>query len=298
MLAPAVFAQEADLETLADEFTLVDGYRAVDVMELETWIQANLEQPAHVGQLSPLALPMHAAEAIDGRPGRSRHFMSVAVRLVPMPPAADPVPVLFIELDRYNLAPLVHAELVESHGADNVAPLAEEDLVPHASFRFVIHQVMGREATISAVSRKDLTDSDAEAHACLGVPCLQTWNGVQETVAWSELQPGEPVHGPDGLSPAGMVDQLAAASYFDPYMHDAAWDATTEAITIAELVMESNLAQEFSSEAAIRIGALRDDSVAAVWKWLVAVDTGAATDTYTADAYECLRGVSEEGTCL
>src|SRR5690606_6603798 len=137
----------------------------------------------------PLTKAVLLLENAEGALPRSRHHMTVRVLQVEASPAGGPEPMLFVQLDRYNLGPAVRAELAESLGEEHVAPAAEFGEGPSVSWRFVMHQVMGQNAALVAAARLELAPETAAVTACLGAPCLQAHGVTEELAIWHELEP-------------------------------------------------------------------------------------------------------------
>lgn len=285
------------------------GYQAVAVAGLESGLDASLPASDSVfpasGQLSPLAKAMLLVEAEAGTLPRTRHHLSVRVENFDAPPPNDPGPVLFVQLDRYNLGPAIRAELVANAGADNVAPEAEFGEGPHVSWRFVMQRLMGHEAALIAAGFMQLDGAALEEASpaagsladCLGIPCLSTTGGIDEVAVWQEMEAAAP--DPSGLpyqtlaaglpSAAALLDLATQEPPFDPY----GAELFGQGRVVAEFVIETGLAQEAVIDLAFRQGDLPDDSVAAVWQRLLAFSTGAGEPAYyRSQAFECRRGDS------
>ncbi|MDT3681000.1 MAG: hypothetical protein ROY82_00790 [Truepera sp.] len=307
VLAGSATAQEvghvydpASFEAEARAFT-GSSYLAVNVDELETAIEAHLPATDSVflasGSLSPFAKALLALQAVDGTLEHTRHHVSVRVLLAEQPPAAYPVPFVFLQVDRYNLGPAIRDELVAELGEDRVAPAAEFGEGPHVSWRFVMRRVMGQEAALFTAVRAELSEEQAGAADCLGMACLLPYGGTEEIAVWHEVEEvhlGAELDGlaypgtVDGLArPAAMLDLVAARAHFDPYESEV----TGSHLLVAEFVLEAGLAQDQVIELALRQGHLLDDSLAAEWQRLVALPgMGEAPQFYAARAYECRRG--------
>ena len=290
--------------TAADSFVTAAGYEAIDLTDLEALIEAGLPPSESVftasGQLSPLAKAVHAVEAMDGQLERTRLQLSVAVINVPAPPAADPEPLLLVQVDRFNLGPSIHSELVQTVGEDQVAHIHEFGEGPHVSWRLVLHRLMGHEAALVAASRMEITAETAADMECLGGTCLQTAPVMEDLAAWSELTDAadEAIPGADAMTAAGMLDTLAGMTFFNAYENEAGFGALDSPVIVAQAVVETNLGQDAGTEGALRIGELLDDSLEAIWVRAVAFPGAAGQQLFGGVAYECRRGAGEGGLCL
>lgn len=274
-----------------------DGFDAVDVDSLEAAVRNHLADAdaatASASHLSPLPLAITAVEAVEGRLERSRY--QLGVRLIHVQHASYPYPVsnVLVSAERYNLGPVVHAELVEELGADMVAPAEEFGVGPNTAWRFVMQPVPARQAVLVSASRKELSDEAAGAASCLYGECLSlTWaHGPEawEQVAappFEELAPGLVL--PRGewslLEPEAMMAVVTALASFDLL----AWEVSGPDTQIVQAVVDLNLGQDFAVAATLREGHLLDDSLAAIWHQ--AIDLGWAGGESAYVAYECRRG--------
>lgn len=305
MALPAFALAQADSAGLAPGlagFVDVPGYELQDVAVIENLINASLPETDSVflpgGQLSPLAKALHAVNAVDGVLPRTRQHLSVSVLRVPEPPSADPVPFALIQVDRYNLGPSIRADLVDSIGEEHVAAPEEFGEGPHVSWRLIVRPLMGSQSVLVAASRMEIGPDTAAGTDCLGTDCLSPVSGIEELANWTDLEDAgfEPELNP--LAPEVLVDFLAELAFFDAYGHEAGFDATEEPITVAHLLLETNLGQDLATDGALRVGELRDDSLQAIWQRAVAFDLGDSTMLLQGQAFECRRGVSDEGLCL
>lgn len=277
------------------------GYTAVDEIALEGAIEDALPPTDSVflasGNLSPLAKALMALEISDGHLERTRHHVIVRVLQADQPPAADPVPMVFVQIDRYNLGPAIRSELVTELGEEYVAPAAEFGEGPHVSWRLVLRPIMGQQAAIFGAARAEANEDHAEAAVCLGVPCVLTSGGIEEIAVWHEMETvdlGDELESlaypglRDGLaSPAAMLDLTAAQAYFNAYESEVSGSD----LGVAEFVIEVGLAQDQVIDVALRQGNLLDDSVSAIWQRLLALPSmDAVPEFYAAQAYECQRG--------
>ncbi|MGM0561815.1 MAG: hypothetical protein ACQETX_12195 [Pseudomonadota bacterium] len=237
-----------------------------------------------------------ALEAVEDTLPRTRFRISRRINPVEMPPAADPVPVSFIEIDRFNLGPGLHEELAKAYGADNVAEASFFGQGPHVSWRFVLRPEMGTKAMIVAAARKELSSEGAQQSECFNAPCLSTTGLVEPAASWSELQEDSPaLDAPyellrDGiLTPAFALELLVKNLMVETPAHPSAGAASVEAI------VETGLGQDASLDATVVERNLMDDSLRAAWNRLATVSAGSDMDPviFTAKAFQCARGEAE-----
>lgn len=289
---------EAAFAVVKSEFLALEaGFEAVDVDDLELGLLVMLPDTGSVfsptGALDALTKAVMVIEMQEGRLERSRYQLSV--RLVNVEYADSPAPsqYLFVAADRFNIGPVVHAQLVEELGADVVAPVEEFGVGPNVSWNFVMQPVQGHQAMLVAASRNMLSDEEAAWSACLYGLCLsvgwdrgpQAWETV-ETPAFEELAPmfDLGVEEWELLNPEVMAAVVSAAAGLDPL----ASEVSGQDRVIAQLVIDKNVGQDWSVAAVLRQGDLMDDSLAAIWH--MAVDVGFLEGRSVSVAYECRRG--------
>ena len=303
-MLPAALAQfgeplnDAAFDAAVAEFLALEaGFEAVDVDNLELGLQVMLPDTDSVfsptGALDALTKAVMVVEMEEGRLERSRYQLSL--RLVNVEHAGVPAPsqYLLVAADRFNIGPVVHAQLVEELGADAVAPVEEFGVGPNVSWSFVMQPVQGHQAMLVAASRKELSDVEAAWSACLYGLCLsvgwesgpQAWDTV-EAPAFEELAPmfDLAVGEWELLNPEVMTAVVIAAADFDPLMSEVSGPERV----IAQLVIDKNVGQSWALSAVLRQGDLMDDSLAAIWH--MAVDFGFVEARGLSVAYECRRG--------
>lgn len=285
-------------DTVAGSFLNVAGFEPVDTDLLELELEASLPPSGSVftasGQLDPFERAVRSLQLVEGAASRARYVLQAQMIMVPSPPAADPVPVLLVELQRYNLAEAIHAELTEASGADHVADLAEFGPGPHVSWRLVMQQVMGMNSwTVAAARQEPAVPTD-----CPLADCLQTAPLLDGLTDWQWSDPLEDAAATELFQPEVLLGLLVEEAAFDAFAHEAAWQADSEPVHIATVIIETGLGQDLLTEAALQVGALADDSVAAIWHRLVVMSAGSDAMVIPATAFECRRGTGEEGLCL
>lgn len=301
---PVAFGQfgepldQAKFDVAMTEFLALEaGYEAVDVDALELALQVMLPETGSVfsptGALDALSKAVMVVEAEEGRLERSRYQLSVRLVTVEYADVPAPSQYLFVAADRFNIGPVVHAQLALELGADVVAPVEEFGVGPNVSWSFVMQPVQGHQAMLVAASRKVLSDEEAAWSACLYGLCLsvgwergpQAWDTV-ETPAFEELAPvfDLAVGEWELLNPEVMAAVVSAAAGFDPLMSEVSGPERV----IAQMVIDKNVGQDWSVAAVLRQGDLMDDSLAAIWH--MAVDVGFVEGRSVSVAYECRRG--------
>lgn len=287
----------------------MQGYQSISSGDILERVGVGLEDTGSVflphGQVSPLALAILALEADEGVRDRVRFRISWGVELHPNPPKAYPLVLSFIQVDRISLGEGIRADAVASYGAENVAPPEEFDVGPHVSWRMVSSPVMGMRADIHAIGKREIPASEAADMTCFDKPCLEPVMLVDEVAGWGEMTEQHPdldmpyaaIRG-DLLSPAAMIDLLAEPVDSSESISNPEGKPETDGppAPFLEAIIDVNLATDSVIDAAVRIGGLLDDSIAAEWKRVVAMpgnSPGTTLKTYGTEAYECHRGGSK-----
>lgn len=293
------------IDTLSARF--LDGYAPQDTLQVFDQILAALDpvdpQPSVFfasARIEPLTMAVLALETAEGQRDRVRYRITYGIEGIPNPPKHSPLPLSFIQVDRFSLGSAIRQEAIDSHGAEHVAPPEEFDAGPHVSWRLITRPVQGTTADIVAAGRTEISDAQAQKMTCLNNPCLSSGMDVQDAASWGAEEKMTPNPEPvpfqvrrDGLlTPAAAIDDLTRERNFDeqgqqrenPNLPDPFFEA----------VIEINLAQDSMLDAAMRMGGLKDDSIAAVWRRLVVIPSAENVripQRYRAEAYECHGGL-------
>lgn len=309
--AGAATPMDADrFDAFVETYLLAEsGASLVDVDQLESDIEAALPGTDSVflsgGNLSPIAKALHALEIHDGALERVRYAVGVERVSVEDLPASDPVPVLLITVQRYNLGQVIREELIGSIGEENVAEPEEFGVGAHVEWRFVTRQLMGHEAMLLAASRRDLGHDEAAAAGCLGGGCLSTASLIDSAAVWHDFFPADlgftfrefleelpyEARSADGLPvSAAALDLAARLAGFDAYLAEI---SGTGGLGVFAAV-ERNLGQDLSLDVVLVQADLADDSLASVWTRVYGFATGGEDfPLLSAQAYECRRGEAE-----
>lgn len=78
----------------------------------------------------------------------------------------------YIEINRYNLGPSRHTDLLQYMQANQVASVNEFGVGPHVSWRFIMAPIMGMQADMIRVSKKEISNIAAQQAMCFSKPCL------------------------------------------------------------------------------------------------------------------------------
>lgn len=288
--------------TMAARF--MEGYRPADVASVLEDIEAGLKPRDSAflpyGDLNPPTLAVLALEAGEGTRDRVRYRIRWGVGPFPNEPKAAPLPVSFVQVDRFSLGSRIRDEMAAAHGADIVGTEADFDVGPHMSWRMVSSPVMGVRASVHDFGQLMLSDAEAAGMTCLGAPCLGPAMQLDDAANWSEMEEFRPdldtrydAVRHDILSPAVVIDLLAGDIDSSEMMLEGEgkpMDASPPG-AFFEAVIEVNLAMDSAIDGAARLGGLLDDSIAAEWQRVTALPSGAMMPTvYRAASQECHRG--------
>lgn len=95
----------------------------------------------------------------------------------------------YVQVSRYNLGPAIHAELLESVPAGQVAPPAYFGVGPHLSWRFVLAPAQGMQAALMHASRREISAGQAQAADCLGQRCVSLSAHHEPDLDWRPVTP-------------------------------------------------------------------------------------------------------------
>lgn len=289
--ADAAF-EAMDRAAIAAEYVSGDGYEPRDIeIGIELTHELGAEDQTAFSAAGRLAPPIQAVlllEAQDGVLPHARYRLRYGAESMPNPPGAAPVMVNFMQIDRFNLGPAHHAELVRSAGADvTVPPVTEFGEGPHVSWRIVSSPIQGHVSNLNAVSRAEFGDPDADGARCLDIDCLSLAPAAEAVPEpWSEMTA---ISGPsprvyesirdDAHSPAALMEVLLAQSFLtDPdstrWRGPEAREGVDFAQPFMEIVIETGLGQDAGAEAVMRDANLMDDDLAMLWWRAASVASG------------------------
>lgn len=182
----------------------------------------------------------------------------------------------YIEITRYNLAPIHHRQLKHDYG-EHAAAAGPELLSPDVSWRLVTTELMGQRASITAASRRELSPFDASRALCLGLPCLAL-GGVEpaqdagfRSMPAPELAPAiyrgwaEPPAQPEIAiaPPARIAEELFhLATGEDDELHEG---ASLEQPELVILIDWNSGGQDHNSQALLHVSSLMDDALSDFW---------------------------------
>jgi len=288
--------------TATPEQRFMQGYAGQDSIGVIDRIEALLPPSDSAllpyGQIWPLALAVMALETGEGPRDRVRFRIRWAIEPVPNPPKASPLPVSFIQIDRFSVGGALRDDAIAAYGADIVAPPEAFDVGPHVSWRLVTSPIMGIAAQVHAAGRAEIPEAEAARMTCLGSPCLTPDMVLPDAAPWGPeervplaLEVNYPVMRGVLLTPAAALERLLE---LDAYVRpELEFLPETPGLPepFLEAVIEINLGQDTAMTAAMRRDGLMDDSLAAIWRYLaiLPMDTGEPV-LMRSETWECHRG--------
>jgi hypothetical protein len=261
------------LETLIHSFLDNEGYHRVDTQILSDTLLTNLDQPEETvfradSNISPPGKALLIFEYMEPEASHYRFKINYVEKKVEAPPAAAPVIVSFIKIDRLNLGEAFRSHLKEIYGEENIAPVEYFNPGPHLSWRFVTRPVMGQSAHIVGASRKVISDRSVSAIDCMRQSCLETGSIIEKMLPWShetEIEIGfDPAYKKTSnglLSPSASTELLflktGAANISGPHFY---WRGiiqsdfscpSSEQQPQSIAILEHGLGQDITSDAAL-----------------------------------------------
>jgi hypothetical protein len=298
-LEPAAATATAGPSPVADEDVLdaffPADYAPMQVETVQAALQAGLEgDPGSVflpgAGIGPLAKALLMVEAVEGALPHARYRLRYGIVELHEPPGAAPVPVSLVQVDRFNLGPVIHAETAAAHGVASTAPKESFGVGPDVSWRLALRPLRGTTALPVRVARAEIAKPQAEEMDCLGVPCRSAggiggfgagldWQAAEAppidfTAHYQTLRDGVP-------SPAAVVELLevmAGAAAMDA--GGIRWSGYEPREGVApgepfvEVTVQTGLGQDAMIEGALRDDNLMDHLARTAWYRLFAVATG------------------------
>lgn len=105
----------------------------------------------------------------------------------------DNVEVSFIDVQRYNLGPVVRRKAVEDYGAENTADEYIFGIGPNVEWRFVTQPTAKQAALLLGASRREISTEEAAKADCLPRSCLSL-DTIDGLAQWSDaISPEKPM---------------------------------------------------------------------------------------------------------
>ena len=295
------------LQSLEQNFTTAQGYKQIDDEEALSTINEKLTpaRPDSVflpsSDLDPFVMAVLMLELHEPLLERVRYRLRYGMVWAELEEGKAPLPLSLVQLDRFNLGPAIRDTVVESMGADHVAPPEEFGVGPHTSWRLITRPIMGHSAMPLAISHQEIGDEKAAAATCFEQSCTSLeaiteeaaqWRGEAKTPVAPEETSYEVIRN-RVLSPAAATEMLTAdlTRNLMSEPRESAYDGRP----FIELVIETGLGQDSALSAALHDTAMMDDSIKAYWELLQAMPGAQEGELmmHGDTAYECRRGSSK-----
>lgn len=273
-------AADEGLERAIADFVTGPGWTAQDPEVLESALDSTLSPNGALRPSANLSALEKALLILEGRETALERTRTL-LRYGQVTLAEDGalLPVSFIQVERYNLGPLLHQLAVEEYGAENVADPEDFGVGPHVAWRFVFMPVTGNEAQLLEAARSEVAEQQAARTPCLDRPCLDLFARSDELHAWKEIQ-GPPT-GFESLYEAWQdeiaVNARIAAELALPLglatVEDGSYvwtgseqpEAAPDGRPYLFLQIDRNLGQALGSDAILAATALNDHALSAFW---------------------------------
>lgn len=180
-------------------------------------------------------------------------------------------PNAYVEVTRFNLGPVIRADVADSIPAGvPVAPAEHFGLGPSVSWRFVMGWHQSRVADVVRASRRVLSPAQAKAMDCLGAPCLARENphgpaGEWRPVTPPSTQPATYISQVNGIATAARVSERLyrqASGEQDRLIALPTHADKPQLIFVISMNIEG---QDDSADGLLHQPLLRDDAVSDIW---------------------------------
>lgn len=162
-----------------------------------------------------LPAPVRAMLMVDSHDGALPHARYRITYQPTSEPATPDDTRHFVEITRFNLGPAVHAGLVGTVPAEQLADIKAFGVGPHVAWRFAMSPMRGMVAGLDAASRRVVSAKEAANFDCLGQPCARLPSSEGPSGQWKSqrlptLPPGYARSTKQGIAPASAAEQLLA----------------------------------------------------------------------------------------
>ncbi len=281
-LITSPLAANQDPDRAVADFTGLPGWVALDSETLEILLDDKMESSATAmrpsGELSALEKTLLMLEMTEAPLDRTRTILRYGQ--ITFDDGGAPLPVAFIQVERYNLGPALHQMAVEDYGAENVADVEEFGVGPHVAWRLAFMPIMGNQAILLAAARTEISDPDAARTQCLDRTCLDAYALADELHAWQEIE--TPITAFASPYRAAGWDEVAVnariAAELSSVLGMASIDGETYSWVGSEqpeaaangtpylfLLIDRDLGQDSGTDSIMALTALNDDSISEVW---------------------------------
>lgn len=271
--------QASDLDAAVSRFISEDGFAQQDAAQVDEKLLSAFPSSSAMrpdSNVSVLEKALLLVDTLEGTLPRARYMVRYGQMMDP--DSEDAAPLSFVTVERYNFGPIIHKSVVEDYGAENAADISEFGVGPHIAWRIVATPIMGQEAAILEVARKEISDEEAERNDCAGRPCLSQ-DTLDDFRLWDEIAPRinlttayDPTSADDIAVPARAVAEIAlVAALSDGDGKDVTWrgpehpEAARGSTPFLFVMVDKDLGQDTALDAALGQTLLNDDAIAELW---------------------------------
>lgn len=229
-----------------------------------------------------LPAPVRALLLLESHEGTLPHARYL-VSYQPTSEAATPDDTRdLVDITRFNLGPAVRADLVDSVPAEHLGTAKMFGVGPHVRWRLAMSPRRGMSAGLDAVGRKVVSDQEADAMDCLGLPCAALPSAEGPQGPWKaqrleKLPPAFARSTEQGPAPASVVEHLLVAMGEDALR---AAPFAPDAQRLVFVVSVNAGGQESQTTALARNALVFDDAVGTHWlRFAQTVGTGPQVQT-------------------
>lgn len=269
-----------------DEFASASGFSRVDpaVVQHDWYTPSRFPDAAAQSMRAPdagLNAATRALMLLEGQEAPLPHVRYRVTYRLDNAPDFGGYPNAYVEVSRFNLGPVRHADVIESTPAGvPVAPAGYFGVGPNLSWRFVMGWSQSHVAEAVRASRRVLSETEAAAMDCLGAPCLSLESSQGPSGAW------QPVEAPGIAPPAYVahVDSVATAARISEllYRHASGGQPQVEALAVHNarpqltFVISMNVdGQDHAANGLLHQQQLFDDAISDIWTRRLDAGSGA-----------------------
>lgn len=269
-----------DIGNAATTFVKADGFEITsDIAALANRLDAQLidtGKPRKDANITAVEKAILLLDMYERFTPRARYMARIGME------RHDGIPVSLVEVERYNLGPVIWKETAEAYGKQNTAPIEDFGVGPHVIWRIATQPNSTAAATLLAASRREVANDDAAGRTCIAHACLSL-EPIAFITKWEEARAfdlkipalaygprladkgDDSAHDSKGSPFAGeqptalLALQLSAAGGLAAInASEVRW--TAEPVQepggdapVVEFLIERNLGQEIASEGVLRI---------------------------------------------
>lgn len=265
----------AHQRAVENDFVARDGFTTIDPQSFRTddWYSKerfpnarrdSIYRPGH--NISSVVHAILAVEKED-QPLRSVRYR-ITIRRIAASADYPGVYTDLIEISRFNLGPVRRAQTIKDNPGVPVGPTSEFGIGPNVTWRFAMEPIQGVRSAVDLAARHVMSDQEAAAAQCFGVPCLGLDPVSGPGGDWKSLPPAKPYQVPfkasDGTNatPAKVANALMRRAAPDGLRAELG-DKVPVQMTI--VISKNVLGQDAGIDGLLHEGHVRDDAISDIW---------------------------------